>query len=275
MSARARTAAVLRQPTLADDARVPGRALPVDTVEQRQAERARDRKGMAAGMLDEILSGADTDTDAEPGVTSIDAAAIETEIERRAALAAESIIEQQRAAWVAQAREDGYAAGVQSGREAVEREWAKLAERAQRLLDAVTAQAARETQASVEFAFHLTFASLRKIFGEAFASQAGAQAAIENVLAQTDAQTVVAIRVAPQDVALLGGADQSAGLFGVLPKAVAVEADERVALGGCVLETRRGAIDGRVESQLEGLLDAIRSAYASRSVPRAGEGEAA
>jgi len=273
MSARSRTAAVLRQPTLAGDARVPGRALPIDAVEQRRAEHGLDGRGMAAGTLDEILSG--VDVEAEPDVKAMDAAAMEAEIERRAALAAESMIERQRAAWVAQAREEGYTAGVQSGREAVEREWAKLAERAQRLLDAVTAQAARETQASVDFAFHLTFASLRKIFGEAFASQAGAQAAIENVLAQTDTQTVVAIRVAPQDVALLGGADQSAGLFGVLPKAVAVEADERVALGGCVLETRRGAIDGRVESQLEGLLDAIRSAYTSRAVSRAGDGEAA
>lgn len=274
MSARARAAAVLRQPLLADEARMPGRAAARASGAplERGGENTNPMQG-AAHPAQPMPS--NPGLDGEPSAIRFDAEAAEAEIERRATIAAESLIERQRAAWIAQAREEGYAQGVQSGREAVEREWAALAARAQALLQAVKDGAARERQASTELALHLTFASLRKIFGEAFASNAGAQAAIANALAQTEAQSVEVIRVAPQDIALVAGTDQSSGLLGPLPKDVAVEADERVAPGGCVIETRRGAFDGRIESQLERLLDAIRQAYeARRAVDDAREGAA-
>lgn len=249
MSERARTAAVLRQPALAEAVRVPGRPLPNAPVD------GRERSGNV------VAPGADT------AAASFDAASLEAEIERRAALLAESMIERQRNAWLAQASEEGYTHGVQSGREVVEREWAALAAKAQPLLEGIKNSSARSTQASAELALHLTFAALRKLLGEAFASAAGAQAAIANALDQVDVQSVIVVRVAPKDAVLLAGTPQGRGLFGELPSDVTIESDDRVAPGGCVIETRRGALDARIDAQLERLLEAVREAYDTRPAP--------
>ena len=263
MNMPARTAAVLRQPPLAHDARVPGRGSPLADPAHRELPGTVADKGQRDAARQAEANSPNVGANGEPSAP-MDAAAVEAEIERRAAIAAEAMIERQRGEWLALAREQGFAEGVRNGREAAERDWQALAARAQTLLDAVKQEAARERQTSAELALHLTFVSLRKLLGEAFASKAGAQAAIANVLAQTEAHSVEVIRMAPRDVALLAGTGAGDGLFGALPKEVALEADERIAPGGCVIETRRGALDGRIESQLERLLDAIRQAYAAR-----------
>jgi flagellar assembly protein FliH len=243
-------ASVLRQPTLVAEARVPGLAsAPVDALLQPQP-------GAEAAALDARTANA-------ANVAATDAASREAEIERRAAQLADALLRERRDAVLAAAHEEGYARGVESAREAVQREWSALAVRAQTTLDELRAAMTRQSEASAELALQLTFAALGKLLGTALASRDGVQGAVAQALAQTDAQRVIAIRVAPQDLALFAGTEQASGLLSGLPRDVTIEADERVALGGCLVETTHGTLDARIETQLDMLLQVLRDARAA------------
>lgn len=249
MSARAHSAGVLRQPALAAQPRVPG------------------RHDASAAANNPRQNGGDSGSSPEASPSAVrlpDPAALQAEIERRAAEICEERVREVHDAIAAAAREEGHARGLQEGREAAQREWSALAVRAQTLLDAARAASVREAQVSAELALHLAFAALRKLLGAAFASNAGAAAAIAQALAQTDAQSVVTVRVAPADVALLAGTSESDGLLGALPHGMSIEADERIAMGGCMIETTRGTLDARIETQLDGLLQVLGEAYEAR-----------
>ncbi|MEM5421252.1 FliH/SctL family protein [Paraburkholderia ferrariae] len=260
MSAPSRhVASVLRQPTLLAQARVPGLATaPADPLLQPQpgAEAAAPDAGTAAAAN-------------AANVAAIDAAAREAEIERRAAQLADALLRERRDAVLAAAHEEGYARGAESAREAVQREWSALAVRAQTTLDELRATMTRQSEASAELALQLTFAALGKLLGTALVSRDGVQGAIAQALAQADAQRVIAIRVAPQDLALLGGTAQASGLLSGLPRDVTIEADERVTLGGCLVETTHGTLDARIETQLDMLLQVLRDARAVSSASSA------
>jgi flagellar biosynthesis/type III secretory pathway protein FliH len=78
-----------------------------------------------------------------------------------------------------------------------------------------------------------------------------------------DADEVV-LEVNPADVALLeaeiGLLDPSAGG----PKSIVVSGERRVGRGGCVVRTREGEIDARLETQLERAAEVLRGALSSR-----------
>lgn len=200
---------------------------------------------------------------------------VQIAIERRAAELADARIREAGEAVFEQAREAGFKAGheaglsrgVKEGLEAAQAEWAALAVRAQTLIDSARAASEREAQASAELALHLAFAAMRKLFGEAFASRAGVESCVAQALAQADPQTVISIRVAPTDAALLAGTASAPGLLGTLAPTVSIKADEQVSPGGCMIETSRGMLDARIETQLEALLQVLRMAYDARALP--------
>lgn len=198
---------------------------------------------------------------------------VQVMIERRAAELADARMREAGESAFAQAREEGFKVGheagmtrgIKDGLEAAQTEWAALAVRAQALIDSARVASEREAEASAELALHLTFTAMRKLFGETFASRAGVEACVRQALAHTDARTVVSIRVAPADAALLVGTASAPGLVGGLAPTVAIKADERVGLGGCMIETSRGMLDARIETQLDTLLNVLQTAYEART----------
>jgi flagellar assembly protein FliH len=85
-------------------------------------------------------------------------------------------------------------------------------------------------------------------------------------LAEVDERLVVRVRVSPEDVELVRThwGDERAGLV--------IVGDERIAAGGCVIETRFGLVDARPETRLaeaEQLLWSVASD--ERGAARAGE----
>jgi flagellar assembly protein FliH len=105
---------------------------------------------------------------------------------------------------------------------------------------------------------------LRKIAGSTLATPQGAVGAVTQVLRRLkDAQEVV-VRVRPDELEVLQTAEP------LLTQALAgakltLVADQRVELGGCIVESKLGTLDGRLEVQLNELCETLRTAKAEAS----------
>jgi flagellar assembly protein FliH len=96
-------------------------------------------------------------------------------------------------------------------------------------------------------------------------------AAVRNVVRERTAREALTLRVCPTDHALLMS-EREHLLEGHEGASVSIVADERVRLGGCMLETSAGTLDGRMEVQLQRLHDLLLSTRARRAAePESGE----
>jgi flagellar assembly protein FliH len=149
-----------------------------------------------------------------------------------------------------QAFEDGYRDGRDSGekaaQEALAAELKKLQALARSLREAFDQGIAGAEDAMVEIAF----AAVCKMLGAAAASEEGVRAMVREALREVRAKEGVVLRVSPRDHAMLHGE------LGALAR-LEVVADERIAAGGCLVETGGGTLDARLEVQLRQLLDTL------------------
>jgi flagellar assembly protein FliH len=91
-----------------------------------------------------------------------------------------------------------------------------------------------------------------KLLGQALASREGVTAAVREVVRRARERSRLTLRVSPSDYALIRE-HLATVLEGLEAGQVEVVSDERVHLGGCLLETPSGSLDGRLEVQLESL----------------------
>src|SRR5262249_25572954 len=97
----------------------------------------------------------------------------------------------------------------------------------------------------------------------------GAQAAVAQVLEHTKQGEKLTVRLAPGDFYLL--LQQPSEHLSLARPGIELMPDERVELGGCVVDTAAGSLDGRIQTQLE----ALRGIPLNARRQRAGEGGAA
>ena len=150
-----------------------------------------------------------------------------------------------------QAAAEGYREGLERG----EREGkALLAEETEQLrrLAASLGEALEGAIGGAEDAMvEIAFAAACKVLGEAAVSEEGARAMVQQAMRQARAKEGLVLRVAPADQALVAGHVAADGAR------LEVVADERVALGGCLIETAGGTLDARLEVQLRQLVDTL------------------
>jgi flagellar biosynthesis/type III secretory pathway protein FliH len=164
-------------------------------------------------------------------------------------------------------QEAARAEGLEMGRAHAIREWT---ERAGSCVEAL----ARITEAA-DKAFTLEATQLAQdcteIVAEVFLKLAGAALVTEEailgsvltVLQRVRDEREVTIRVSTSDLPLLQ--TQQAAFDQVLgPRRWTLIADSRVGVGGCLVESTLGALDGRLEVQLAKLSDTLRAAKAAR-----------
>lgn len=154
------------------------------------------------------------------------------------------------------ARAEAYREGLAQGQQEGRREWEEQVGRLGALIDGLQELRAEILDQAEDKIVELVFEALSRILGSALTHRDGVAAVVRQALATVREQDrVVTIRLAPADFELLGGTDESA------PKAfrpgTAIVADPRVHVGGCLLDTPQGSIDGRLEIQLERLKNAI------------------
>ncbi|WUR12439.1 FliH/SctL family protein [[Empedobacter] haloabium] len=153
--------------------------------------------------------------------------------------------------------EEGLAQGVAEGRAGAD------AAAAQRLaqLDELAAQAATATTRLLDeqedLLVEVAYAAICRMAGDLAASRAGALATVRAAVAQVREAEGLRVRLHPEDAAWLAARD--GGQHGW-----SLQADERVTLGGCIVEGSRGSLDARLDLQLERLGAALLAARAAR-----------
>ena len=147
----------------------------------------------------------------------------------------------------AQGHAEGHARGVAEA-QAVSRD--KLHQ-----LDGLIEAAGRSFTAQVsdleDMAVSIAFEALVKLLGEALVTPSGVQAVVSQVLQQAKDQEKLIVRLSPGDFYLLLQHRPEAPVL--MQSGIELVPDERVALGGCLVETGAGSLDGRIETQLESL----------------------
>lgn len=95
-----------------------------------------------------------------------------------------------------------------------------------------------------------------RLLGERLASEEAVLAAVRQVVAEATGQQQLTVRVSPRDFALLQSRraelESESGSDGL-----DLVSDPRVDLGGCLVESPTGTLDGRLEVQLQRLREAL------------------
>jgi flagellar assembly protein FliH len=171
--------------------------------------------------------------------------------------------------------EKGRAEGLQAGQaaayEAAASAFRERLDRLDKLLRDLPAQIDRRLIATEDDMVDTVFAAVCRIAGESATSEDGIRSIVRTAVAQLRTRPITAIRVHPNDLAGL----QSDSEFEALVQRHHAEThlqwipDERVKLGGCIVESPEGSLDARLEIQLQGLRELllqVRSARAATGV---------
>jgi flagellar assembly protein FliH len=182
-------------------------------------------------------------------------------------------LQAQRAAWQRQAEQElaaarqrheqeGWAAGHAKGQAEAE---AQQREKLQHL-DQLVRNAGRAFTQQIEgledIAVGIAFEALSRLLGEALVRREGVQAMVATVLERVQGQERLVVRLAPADFYLL--LQHAPGQPALAHPGVELVPDERVALGGCLVETGAGSLDARLETQWGALRDLLLRTRAER-----------
>lgn len=153
--------------------------------------------------------------------------------------------------------EEGLAQGVAEGRAGAD---AAVAQRLAQL-DELAAQASTATTCLLDeqedLLVEVAYAAICRMAGDLAVSRAGALALVRAAAGQLRETDGLRVRLHPEDAAWLAARDGAQHGW-------SLQADERVTLGGCIVEGGRGSLDARLDLQLERLRAALLAARAAR-----------
>jgi len=163
---------------------------------------------------------------------------------------------------LARAHDDGYAQGLAEGRATLEAELDSL----EAVLQSLRASLDRQVAGAEDIIVDIAFEALGRMLGTALVTREGAVAAVREVLGTIGEREQLTVRVAPGDYELVLGArtQLAAGDDG---RMLDIVPDERVALGGCLVETAGGTLDGRLETQLARIVETLSSVRRAPTEP--------
>ncbi|HET6433834.1 FliH/SctL family protein [Dyella sp.] len=151
-----------------------------------------------------------------------------------------------------QARDEGFAAGHAEGLAAAERERRALAARMEALLNAAARPLATLDDATEQELARLATVIARRVVAHelALAPQRVVQAVQQAARALPAATRELRVRLHPDDLALLRELAVSEEHWQLLP-------DPALSRGDCLLESERSRLDGRVDTRLAAVVDAV------------------
>jgi flagellar assembly protein FliH len=166
----------------------------------------------------------------------------------------------------ATAKREGAAEGHREGIERAQQETAARLAVFASLAESAETAFVRESQLLADQCCEIVAEALTRVAGTALASREAVLGVVTAVLAQLKDEREVVVRAGEDDLALLQ-AELPALCAAASGREVTLLADRRVSLGGCIVETRLGNLDARLESQLAGLFETIRAARQAREEP--------
>jgi flagellar assembly protein FliH len=148
---------------------------------------------------------------------------------------------------------ESYREGYADGQEAARREAAQTLQQVRQnfvdIIQKVTSERQRLWQEMEEFAVKLSLGIAKRIVQQTTEeNERLALAVAQMVISQAMEAEVIALRLNPQDMATL---QESKEALPSISGAVEIKSDPRISRGGCIVETRMGDFDGRLETQLQ------------------------
>jgi len=161
--------------------------------------------------------------------------------------------------------ESGHEQGLQQGRAAGERECLRQIQLLRAVVDESRAAHLRALDVLAASATDIVLVAVGKILGDAFVSREAALAAVRETVRRCHERNHLRVCVAPGDFEVLSARHDE-----LLERTRAGElelvADERVALGGCIVESATGSLDARFEVQMQRLEETLRTVRAQWAV---------
>lgn len=151
-------------------------------------------------------------------------------------------------------RESGYQAGREEGRTELARQATHLSE----LMGQIAKANEERLSAAEEEIAEVVFASVAKILGDTLVSADAVIAVVRQSIKQLVTRERLAIHLSPEDKKLVDEVARPSeeALFG---NGVEIIADERIELGGCLLQSQTGGLDARLEVQMQQLRECLLS----------------
>ncbi|MCK9193393.1 MAG: FliH/SctL family protein [Nevskia sp.] len=164
------------------------------------------------------------------------------------------------------AYDEGFKHGQAEGRVSIEAEWAGKLHGLVSVVEAL--QGAREDvfRTMEDDIVALAFEAIVRILGPAPVTRLIVEQMVRELFASGDYQDPITVRVSSEDYELLV-AEPAIVELEDRRAAIKLVEDARLKLGGCIIETARGALDARIETQLERLRSALLDARASKMSP--------
>lgn len=163
------------------------------------------------------------------------------------------------------AREEGFAQGhaqgLDEGRTQGAAEYGASVRQVTELLASLRGHLNQKIEGVSDIAIEIVYEAVAKILGEQIVQREVIIVMVREIVRRAKERSRLVARLAPRDIEVLNG--QSAKLVeGLNIGDIELVADDRVVLGGCLLETPSGNLDGRIEIQLQQLRDALLNARA-------------
>ena len=161
------------------------------------------------------------------------------------------------------AKADGRALGEAQGREEAKRQARSTIEGLERVATQAQTAFDEEERKLADLCAEIVAEAFAKIAGAQLPTRAAAAGAVTEVLKRVKEGRELTVRVSPAELALLQ--QEEGQLAAAVPgRKFSLVADARVELGGCIVESKLGTLDGRLEVQLRELYATLRAARSSQ-----------
>jgi flagellar assembly protein FliH len=170
--------------------------------------------------------------------------------------------EQELAAARQREEREGWAAGHAKGVAEAEAAHRDKLQHLDQLIQSAGHSFTQQIEGLEDIAVGIAFEALTKLLGQTLPTREGVQAMVAQVLERTRGQERLVVRLAPSDFYLL--LQHPSGEPVLAHPGVELVPDERVELGGCLVETGAGSLDARLETQMAALRQALLRARAEQ-----------
>jgi flagellar assembly protein FliH len=158
-----------------------------------------------------------------------------------------------------QARDEGHAEGKAEGQREGEKEFAERLRQVDELFISARDAIERNLDGMSDTAVEIVFEAITRILGDRFVDKSGVEETVREVIRQSKERSKLVVRLSAADVEALSERRNEL-VDGLNVGHVELVADDLVELGGCILETPSGSLDGRLEIQLQRLRETLLNA---------------
>jgi flagellar assembly protein FliH len=206
---------------------------------------------------------------AEPMITREEYAELERRLElaeSRAETAERELaaVESDLASLKAAARDEGLAAGREEAGNRLDAEYRQKLQSVQEILQTLSAELPKLVLQAEDSIVETVYATVLRIVGDQLIEPKGIIALVKHVSAQLVRPENFIVRLSPDDYELLTAGSGRISLSQDESARLKVVPDERIELGGCILESATGSLDARLEIQLQRLKDVLLDSRARR-----------